>query len=218
MKEDAIQTQIEFLNKHPDIALVGGMEDKIDEKGTKIYKKNLVESKIYNSGQVYEFVSQTGSYIPCSSVMFDMEKIRQVGYFDTDTIAVDELYWPKVLQYFAIAVLGKCLIDRRQHSNQSEYGDFIKYYPTALSIYKKFNRIRDYEINSYNKKKISKYLSKKFSQGYINIIAFSLAKNGYKKIAIGYVIYAFRIDPYLLFDIRVIWKALIKTMYYLTFK
>ncbi len=218
LKPDTIAKQIKSFKENPDIAIVGGQEDSIDEQGNIISLRQHAMTKSFKKGQIYEFVAQTNSYIPCSSVMFDMKKIRLVGYFDTDTIAVDELYWPKILQHYPVMILGESLILRRRYSGQTEYGDFVKYYPTALYIYKKFGRIIDYEKRPAYKSKVKVLLKKKFSMGYINIISISLAFRGYKKVSIGYLFYAFRINPFLIFDIWKIKKVLIKIVYYLALK
>ena len=105
--------------------MIGGYEDFINENGNLTKKSKPKETKVYQRGQIYEFVLNHGSYIACSSVMFNMEKIRQFGFFDESVLATDELYWPKVLRKFPIAVLGESLINRRIHPGQTEYKDFL---------------------------------------------------------------------------------------------
>ena len=209
LKKYCISKQIDFFNKYETIALLGGLEDGIDAAGTIIKRQKKREAKIFEKGQIFEFVTQTGSYIPCSSVMFDMEKIRKVGFFDEDVIATDELYWPKVLAQYPIAILGESLINRGAHPDQTEYSHFVKYEKNAVNIYKKFHRIAGYEKRPKLKKKILKYLKYKFSKGWIGIAA-HVARRGYRIIAIKYIARSIYINPLIIFYFPKMWKTFAK--------
>lgn len=214
-----IEKQFKFFEKYEDVALVGGLEDVIDEIGKIIKKNNNKENIIFQKGQIFEFVTQTGSYIPCSSVMFDMEKVKKVGYFDEDVIATDELYWPKVLAQYPIAILGESLINRRMHPDQTEYGDFIRYEKEALNIYRKFQRITDYEERKEYKKKIKSFLAFKFTQGWVGYIAPNVAKRGKRWLAIKYIGKAIKIKPTIIFYFPRLWKSFAKMgMFYIGIK
>jgi len=218
LKKHCISAQLNFFEKHETIALVGGLEDGIDSEGRLIKKQEKRETKIFEKGKIFEFVTQTGSYIPCSSVMFDMEKIRKVGYFDEDVIATDELYWPKVLAKYPIAIVGESLINRRAHPDQTEYGDFIRYEKEALNIYNKFQRIIDYEEREEYKKKIKTFLAFKFARSYIGIIAPNIAERGHRWLAIKYIGKAIKIKPTIVFYFPRLWKSFVKLIYYIVFK
>lgn len=209
--ENAVEKQLYFFQNHPEVALVGGLEDFIDINGNVIKRNKRKQTRIYQKGQIYEFVTETGSYIPCSSVMFDMEKIIQVGYFDEDVIATDELYWPKILTKYPIAILGESLIYRRSHPGQTEYGDFVRYEEDAVEIYKKFNRIIDYEQRPELKGKVEKFLQYKFSRSWIGIAA-NVAKQGYRWIAVKYIFRAIRIKPSIIFYFPKMWKTFAKML------
>jgi len=210
LKKHCISKQLNFFEKRETIALVGGLEDGIDSEGRLIKNQAKRETKIFEKGKIFEFVTQTGSYIPCSSVMFDMEKIRKVGYFDEDVIATDELYWPKVLAKYPIAVLGESLINRRAHPDQTEYGDFIRFEKEALNIYRKFQRIMDYEEREEYKKKIKAFLAFKFSRSWVGHIAPNVAKRGKRWLAIKYIGKAIKIKPTIIFYFPRLWKSFIK--------
>jgi len=210
LKKYCISKQLNFLEKYDTIALVGGLENFIDSEGRLIKKQERRETKIFEKGKIFEFVTQTGSYIPCSSVMFDMEKIRKVGYFDEDVIATDELYWPKVLAKYPIAILGESLINRRAHPDQTEYGDFIRYEKDAFNIYKKFQRIIDYEEREEYKKKIEEFLAFKFARSWIGHIAPNVAKRGYRWLAIKYICKAIKVKPTIVFHFPKLWKSFAK--------
>jgi len=210
LKKYCISKQLNFFEKHETVALVGGLEDGIDSECRLIKKQEKRETRIFEKGQVFEFVTQTGSYIPCSSVMFDMEKIRKVGYFDEDVIATDELFWPKVLAQYPIAILGESLINRRTHPDQTEYRDFILYEKDALNIYRKFQRIIDYEPREEYKKKIKAFLSFKFARGWVAYIAPNVAKRGKRWLAIKYIGKAIKIKPTIVFYFPKLWKSFVK--------
>jgi glycosyltransferase involved in cell wall biosynthesis len=91
LKAGTVEILIEFFRRHPECALVGGQEEFINKDNELISDARIKQDIIYEKGYVYEFVLDTSSYIPCSSVMFNMQKIRQTGFFDTDVLATDEL-------------------------------------------------------------------------------------------------------------------------------
>lgn len=207
LKLHTVKRLFEFLENNPEFALIGGYEDFIDAEGNMINVNKARDNKFYKKGEIFEFVINHGSYIACSSVMFNIEKIKKVGFFDEDTIATDELYWPKVLAQYPIAVLGESLIYRRSHKDQTEYGDFVKYEKDAVKIYKKFHRIADYEKRPKLKKKILKYLKYKFSKGWIGIAA-HVAKRGHRIIAMKYIARSIYINPLIIFYLPRMWKTI----------
>jgi len=214
LKYNAINTLKEFLLNNPEYALVGGYED-VKNRERAIISKNTQKSTYkYEKGQIYEFVKNHNSYITCSSVMFNIEKIRHVGYFDTDVIGTDEIYWPKVLAYYPIAILNKALIFRGRHSEQTEYKDFLRYEKDALSIYSKFIRIVDFEERLKYKKKLRILLRWKFSKSWISIAVY-LAKQGEKFKSIKYLSKSFFINPLIIFYYPIIYKSFIKLIFYL---
>ena len=215
LKTNAFETLYNFLQINPDYAIVGAYEEYINENDEIISSKKLLKTRYYEKGQVYEFVVNHGSYIACSSVMFDMEKIKKVGYFDEDVIATDELYWPKVLTKYPIAILGEKLIFRGIHKNQTEYAHFVQYEKDAFDIYKKFQRIIVYESREPYKKKLAKFLKLKFSKGWISIIAVGLAKQGYKIIPIKYIYRAVKLNPAIIFYFPKMWKSFGKLIVFL---
>lgn len=215
LKTNAVHGLFNFLSSHPDVALVGGGEDFIDEYGQIIVTRKPGNTRLYNTGEIYEFVTNQNSYIACSSVMFDMEKVQNVGYFDTDVIGADELYWPKVLMKYPIAILGESLIFRRIHPEQTEYKDFILLEKQSLEIHRKFYRILEYEQREQYKISLKLFLDYKFASGWIGIVATNVAKQGYFFISIKYIIRAIRINPSIIFHFPKMWKSFAKMLVYL---
>ena len=169
LKSNTIEKQIKFLQENPEIALVGGYEDFIDENGKLIRKNKNKKTNIYKKGEIYEFVKNHGSYIACSSVLFNMEKIKQVGFFDERYLATDELYWPKVLSQFPIAVLGESLIYRRVHPGQTEYSDFTKKYDKIIEASYAQYKIAEYEKEPLRQKATLRILKEKTARNCIRI-------------------------------------------------
>jgi len=213
LKPDTIEKQIQFFQEHPEVALVGGGEDIINEGGELIIKKkSSKKTDIYKAGKIYEFVSNTGSYIPPSSVMFNMEKIRQVGFFDNDVMATDELYWPKVLSRFPIAIIGESLINRRHHKNQDEYSKFISKSNYVIeACYTQIKNIPKYEKCPKNRKKIIKLIKKKNARNGLRIAFTVLRKNQYK-LFFKYFFFAIKQFPPVIFS-----KSFLRLIYHTIF-
>jgi len=217
LKSDTIEKQLNFLNKHDDFALVGGQEDYVNEKGEISFAKDFSIDKLFEKGEVCEFVKETNSYIPCSSVMFDMVKIRKVGFFDTDVLATDELYWPKVLSQFPIAVLGESLINRRIHPGQTEYNDFKKQKEKIIDWAKHFRKVVDYEKRENKIGEMKLLVKRKISNTYLGISRSVIIHHKSFKLHLFYIMNCIKFQPEIIFELR-FWKSLIKSwLIYLNF-
>jgi glycosyltransferase involved in cell wall biosynthesis len=209
LKRNTIETQLKYFQVNQEIALVGGIEDGIDENSNITYQRKSDETKVFKAGEIYEFISQTGSYIPCSSVMFDMEKVRKVGFFQDGVIAADELYWPKVLLKYPIAILGEPLIDRRYHPNQIEYHDFKNKPQQIVGWWKHFERIMDYETRDDKKAELRPIMRKKMSNALAGHVMQSTILY-HKSLGLGlyYIVNAVKIYPMIMTEPR-FWKHII---------
>jgi len=215
MMVDCCEKQLKFLNENKELALVGGREIQCNEVEVPIYYNNNIENdRIYNKGQIYEFITERSSYIPCSSVMFNMNLIKEVGGFEQGISGADELYWPKVLMVHPIGILGSDLILRRMHEGQAEYDSFINDERRALQIYKRFTKLSLLEERIEYRKRILIFLKKKFFIGYIAGIAPFLAKHGFIRLSLRYLVKAFRVYPAGSFILPTLWKSIIKILYY----
>lgn len=216
LKCESCRKLLGFLTEHPELALAGGGEEMCDVSGMPLRQNQSVKpDNVYDKGRIYEFITETSSYIPCSSVMFDIEKIRHLGGFETGVSATDELYWPKVLTMYPIAILGDTLILRRCHTNQAEYVSFVADEKQALFFYQKFRDLAQLETRSENRKKIISFVRKKFFLGYIGIISVSLARRGYLRLSVKYFIKAFKINPAGFFLLPSLWKTILKIKYFI---
>lgn len=199
LKPDAIEKQLHFYNINQEIALVGGQEDTIDENGNRISSKKPTITNVFEKGQILEFVKQTGSYIPCSTVMFNLEKIKQVGFFDEKYLATDELFWPKVLTKFPIAVMGESLINRRIHLGQAENSDFAKKYDKIIEASIAQYQIAFYEKETNRHKATLKLLKEKSARNCIRISLKVFQMERGITTSIKYLKFAFKEYPKIFF-------------------
>jgi len=197
--KDSLAKQLNFFECNPDLAIVGGKEDLIDAKGNRVKKIENIRDKIYKNGEILSFIKDTSSYIPCSSVMFNMELINEIGYFNTKYKAADELFWPKVLSKYNIAIIGESLINRRIHEKQTELTDFILNYKEIIQSGKAQLLIADYETNYSNKIKIKYILRKKFANNCICISKIIYKKNKSINLPLIYLLSAIRFYPQIIF-------------------
>ena len=133
LKNYAIQNQIDFLSQNPDYAVVGGWADNIDENGNVINSSKNAEDQFYKKGDVLEFVENHGLFLHPSTVLMRMPDIRKIGFWD-EYLGPDERFWPKVLQNYAIAILGKSLVNRRIHLGQTARLDYVSKYKDLILI------------------------------------------------------------------------------------
>jgi len=153
--------------------------------------------------------STNGTYIPCSSVMFDMDKINEVGYFETNILATDELFWPKILHKYPIAILGEGIMFRRNHPSQAEWSDFNNKPKEIVSAHKHFLKLENYENRIEYKKKIRKLINKKSTKNLLGISASVIRYYRNDKLAFWYIKQALKLDTVLPLKTNLFWKVLL---------
>ncbi len=211
LKTDCIEKQLELFRTKTDLALVGGQEDNIDKSGNIILKRVPVNTQIFNKGDILKFIKETGSYIPCSSVMFNMSKIREVGFFQENVLAADELYWPKVLFKFPVALLGESLINRRIHVGQTEYHDFKYKKKEEVEWATHFLKILEYEKRGKKKEMLSKLLKKKIAYSYLNISQNVIKYHRSFRLFLYYIYYSIKYYPIIIVKPS-FWKGIVKSV------
>lgn len=212
LKRDTIKKQLDFFKLHPSLAFVGGQEDyfkNINEINHFIVKKK--SDKIFESGKIYEFVKCTNSYIPCSTVMFNMIKIKQVGFFQEDVLATDEIYWPKVLNLFSIAILGYSLVNRRIHADQAEYNDFKNKKEKIIGWAPHFRNILDYENRPKEKGLLTILIKKKIAYTMLNVAKNVIKYHRSFNLFVYYIYHSIEYNPKILFD-KILWKSITKSI------
>lgn len=207
LKKNIIEKQVEYIKHNSDLAIVGGQEDIIDENGEIINLSVEKQDRIFNKGEIYEFIASQYSYIPCSSVMFNMEKIKTIGYFQENVLATDELYWPKVLSCCPIAILGTALINRRKHNNQAEFIDFKEKKKDVVGWGKHFKMVVEYEKRPDKKRLLSNLIKSKLGYSAISISRSVIIHHHSLKLASYYIINSIKYYPAILLTKR-FWKSI----------
>ena len=205
---NSIEKQLLFMQNNPSIALVGGKETYVYNGGKIASSPKVVgNNKIYKKGEIYEFVLDHGSYIPCSSVMFNMEKINEIGYFATDVLGTDELYWPGVLSKFPIAILSESLIYRRIHSEQTIKIDAVEKFNNIIAgANRQLQIIPYYDSRVELRPRIINRLRLKFSRNSINVFESLINVESRRKIAFKYFVQAFNFYPFI-FTTKSFWRS-----------
>lgn len=135
---NSLKTLSDFLNSHPDFALVGGKIDIIDEKGELKHKSPQTDDLLFNKNEVLELFEANKFFIPLSSIMLNMDYINKMGFWDEICTGKEERYWARVLKSHPIAELGVSIAEFRVHKSQSTWQDHANNYP-ELSLYYKTN-------------------------------------------------------------------------------
>ena len=159
LKPDMVEKQLTFFRNHPELVLIGGYDDSIDGDGNLIKQHNSIPDLIFQQGNVNEFIRVTNSYIPFSTVMHRTEILRKIE-LNFDSLIADEIYWPKVLQYHPIAVLGTALTSRRYHSRNTTHTYNLDYDRNIIEINRHLE-IAEYEPG--RRKEIRSFLTYKYA-------------------------------------------------------
>ena len=208
LKPDSIQKLSDFLNEHPDLALVGGKADKIDAKGKKINEARKTETRIFQKGDFFEFVKETRSYIPYSTVLYRKKLIDKIGYLTEESIGPDDLYWPLVLQRFSIAILGESLIYMKEHTGQLHYKNFLKYKDLISFYIYKMDLILSIEKDKRHQKEMRRMFKTDLSN--LCVYAGKSVEQYFGKIGISliYFVKAIKYTPGIIFT-----KGYIKSLF-----
>jgi glycosyltransferase involved in cell wall biosynthesis len=116
---DFLETQVGYLDKHPDVGMVHSDFQTIDSEG------NIIEESVAHcrqrkrvSGQVFRQLFMD-SFIAGSSVVIRKECFDRLGGFDESLHWADYHMWLRVAYYYKIDYVPKVLTKYRQHTTQS---------------------------------------------------------------------------------------------------
>jgi glycosyltransferase involved in cell wall biosynthesis len=216
LKPYAIEKQIAFYESHPDFALVGGNADSIDENGKLIHQPLPIETQIYKKGKILEFVKNNRLFMFVSSILLNMEFINQIGYWD-DYAGPDERYWPKVLQSFAIAVLGESLMDRRIHTGQTAKLDYASKFSELIVSLKANETVANYESTPERIDELKSILKKQNSESSIMMGSSVLRDYGKLWVALKYWSFGIKKHPAVLYETGFLTNAA-KMIFYQLFR
>ena len=157
LKSYTIEKHFDYLNKNEGYAVVGGWADNINEKGEIINKSELKNPQYYKKGEVLEFVENHGLFLHPSTVLLRTSNLREIGFWD-EYLGPDERFWPRVLQKYAIAILGESFVNRRIHLGQTARLDYVSKYKDLILSFKANLKITDLEKTPERRKQLSKVL------------------------------------------------------------
>jgi glycosyltransferase involved in cell wall biosynthesis len=127
---DRLQTQVEFLSAHPDVAVVGSHIDVIDEQGSVIGRRlfPLEHGEIAAALRRYNCMSHP-------SVMFRKDAVLRVGGYATGIVAEDYDLWCRmVVDGARFANCGRPLIRYRFHPGALKFSNVRRAIRTSIEI------------------------------------------------------------------------------------
>ena len=185
LKKNIVEIERDFLDKHHEYAIAGSYADSIDEHSQLIKEHEKREDQFYQKGEIMEFLEHNRLYLLPSAVLLRMEYIRKTGYWDL-FIGPDERYWPKLLQRYSIAILGKTLADRREHLDQTAVKDYAsKYHDVILSL-KENVKVASIESTPERRSKTRKLIKKQNSSSSMMMGNLVIRQRGENWIGIKY--------------------------------
>ncbi len=133
---DSIETQVNFLLRHPDVGMVAAQQCHITENG-KIAKHKTIPRPEWFNGKKYRILQfedfQVDKTPPVvhGTAMFYRQLALDVGnYRPWFRVAEDYDLWLRIMERKKIAVLNKCLYNLRIHGSSatSKYRNILKFY------------------------------------------------------------------------------------------
>lgn len=158
-RESRLKKQVEFLDVHPKIMLVGGGYAPFNENGHRIdiiHPESSIEI-------AWKFIDN--NYFCHPSVMFRKEIIQEIGIYPVIQ-AEDYAYFSKVVQNYRTWNLQEILVDYREHQTNTsiiQAQEFIK------------------TVNKYSKNNFSSLLNNNSDKDYEILIRFIRENNVFKK-------------------------------------
>ena len=209
LKPYTIERQLEFFKEHPEFAAVGGNVDTINSKGNLVVKNDISNNLLFRKGEIYEFISATASYIPFSTVMYNLNLSRDVAYLTEDSVGPEELYWPLLLQKHPIALLGESLIDNRSYGGQMHISNSSTMFDKYIKHYSDKINKSDLERSPDRVLKTKKIIEQQVSRMSIKIGQEIFLHNKDFKMALKYYIYGIKMNESVIFT-KFFLKSLLK--------
>ena len=199
LKPEAIEKQLRLFNKMPELGLIGGLFQAIDREGKTKSKIQKKETIIFRRGDILEFAKQTVFYMQHSTVMFNMECTRKVGFFDTRYIANDERLYVTHLLKYPIAQIGEVLAEARFHAGQETRDENARFKDKILHF--KMN-LGMAELESSPERILeTKKILKKWVAGQCSLIGRRVTRGQHKPfIGLRYWLHGIRIYPASVFN------------------
>jgi glycosyltransferase involved in cell wall biosynthesis len=193
LKPYTIEKQLKMFKDYPDLALIGGRTDHINEDGKIIKKAKKVNTDIFNKGQVLEFISKTSLYMKHSTILLNTNYTKQVGLWDLK-VGCDERYSARVLKDYPIAQIGESLADERIHLDQGTKSENKRFNDKILHFEENL-KVADLESSPERKRKAQKLLENWIASQCIYISRSFKKDFGDKQIALKYWLYGLKRNP-----------------------
>jgi glycosyltransferase involved in cell wall biosynthesis len=114
-----LETQVNYLAKHPDVAMVHSDFQTIDVNGNVIEESVAVcRNRTRPSGHVFRELF-LDSFIVGNSVLIRRECFTRLGIFDESLRWGDYHMWMRIARHYRVDYVPKVLTKYRQHSTQS---------------------------------------------------------------------------------------------------
>ena len=160
---DKIETEVEFLEKKPQYALVYSNAIKIDGEGKKIGERNYNDKE--NSGYLFEAIVKGTGWIDQVANLMRVSVYDSIGYYNEKLKCEDIDFWLRLTKNFEVGFINKFHSYYRWHggnfSNKKNGGLF---HDEIIHIYKK--NIDDLELKKYALAKMyRKVFLKAFQRG-----------------------------------------------------
>lgn len=126
----AVRTAVEFLTSHPDVGMVYGECNFVNEKGERIGKfPDVLDFD-------YRLLSDRAlNFIPQPAVFFRREVLDAIGLLDVNLqMAMDYDYWIRVGRRFKVKRMPGVLANFRLSPDSKSVASWSKFWPEVLSV------------------------------------------------------------------------------------
>ena len=194
LKPNTLERQLNEFVKRPDLALVGGLFDTINQDGktTIIPPKN--ETIVFEKGDILSFMKTTGFYMQHATIMFNMNYTRIIGYFDFIAIAPDERFSVRHLVKYPIAQIREGIIESRVHDNQETKFERLRFEDKKLHFEANLD-MAEFESSPQRKKELRKSLKSWIASQSIALSQLAWKNNGKKDLGLKFWFYGLQKTP-----------------------
>lgn len=194
LKPDTVEKHLSVFKKLPDLALVGGLFDTINQDGKIIITPPNNETIIFQKGDILSYMKVTGFYMQHATIMYNMKCTRNVGYYISRTIAPDERYNVEHLVRYPIAQIREGIIESRVHEGQVTNFERLRFKEKTFHFQDNLDMAK-YESTPERRKELEKLLKNWIASQSINISRVIWNNYGEKIIAMKYWFYGLKKNP-----------------------
>lgn len=141
MTKDRLKKQVEFLEKHKELALVASNMQEIDENGN----KGEIISRPFSTGNLFKDLILTNTYILAPTVMIRTSCLDAVGEYDENLRVEDFDMWLRLAQRYEFGHLDFLAAYYRKHSGNS-HGDYKVSYEQKELVLDKYKSHKLYGL------------------------------------------------------------------------